>query len=245
MNGRSIILIFFAVFALIFFSCRRNVLKGEGKIITQPLTASDFDHIEVKVPVKAIIKVQSGIGYVVSAKGYENIVKHIKVKVENHKLIVNSDLDETWRLDNVDELTVNISLPALNGISLSGASDAVVHGLVTGDQLKLDISGSSDVNMDSLNTDHFFAVITGAADIEIGGGSVKTADYNITGAGTVKAFKLRSLETKAEITGAGEGEIDAEQKLDASISGAGSIRYKGHPSVNQHISGAGSLSDAN
>jgi hypothetical protein len=67
----------------------------------------------------------------------------------------------------------------------------------------------------------------------------------MSGAGDLKAFPLQTLETSASISGAGDGQVSASQKLTASISGAGEIRYKGHPVITQNISGVGELKDAN
>ena len=75
--------------------------------------------------------------------------------------------------------------------------------------------------------------------------AVKTADYEVSGAGKIKAFPLQTTETSASISGAGESEVSASGKLTASISGAGIIRYKGHPAITQEVSGVGTVKDAN
>ena len=87
--------------------------------------------------------------------------------------------------------------------------------------------------------------MSGTADIEVKGGSVKKASYALSGTGDIDAFPLQTLETDASISGAGSGEVTASQKLSVSISGAGCIDYKGHPVITKEISGAGSVDDAN
>ena len=67
----------------------------------------------------------------------------------------------------------------------------------------------------------------------------------LTGAGEVTAFPLAARQVVANVTGAGDIEVNASEKLDADIAGAGSIRYKGHPAITQSIAGAGEIAEAN
>ena len=225
-------------------SCRMNVLKGEGAKGASNPTVSAFDAVDLDIPVKATIMLQEGSQPGIQLNGYNNIISHLKTKVTDNKLTIYSDLDETWDVD-YDDLTVQITLPSMKSLSLSGAPDAVIHGNITGNEFKLDISGSSKVAIDNLNTDNFSSGISGAGDIEIKGGTVKNATYEVSGAGKIKAFPLQTTETTVSISGAGKGEVTAGQKLSVSVSGAGSVKYKGHPSVTQDISGAGSVTAVN
>jgi hypothetical protein len=229
--------------SLLLSSCGMNVLKGEGNKTTATPVVSSFNAIEIDLPLKTDITMQDG-SPTVELKGYENIIKHIKTKVEGNILHVYSDLDETWIMD-CDDATARITLPSLVALSLDGVSNADVHGNITGNEFKLEISGAGKTTIDNINVDNFFVDLSGAASMEVKAGTVKHADYDISGVGKIRAFPLQATETSASISGAGKGEVTALQKLSASISGAGSIKYKGHPAVTQDISGAGSVSEAN
>ena len=225
-------------------SCRLNVLRGEGnKTVISP-TLSAFDAVEIDMTVKTTINIQPGVQPGVVINGYENILKHIRTKVVRNKLRIYSDLDETWSLDNGD-VTVTLSMPSLTGLTMSGAADADIHGDVTGQEFKLNITGASSIKMDKISVDKFYVTVSGAGDVVVSGGAVKYAEYEINGAGDLKAFPLQATETVATISGAGSSEVTALQRLTANINGAGSIKYKGHPSVSQRVSGVGSISDAN
>jgi hypothetical protein len=64
----------------------------------------------------------------------------------------------------------------------------------------------------------------------------------IDGAGTIKAYELKTRQATAKIDGAGDIQVSAGAALAAFIDGAGSIRYKGEAKVTQDIDGAGSVS---
>ncbi len=228
----------------LFSSCRMNVLTGEGNKSVKSPVLSAFDAVDIDVSLKAVINVVEGAQPGIQLNSYDNILKHIKTTVENNKLKIYSDLDETWKIEDKD-LSVVITLPSLTALALNGSPDADVHGKIAGKELKVAISGASTIKMDSVNVDDFSIEVSGAGDVVVNGGYVKHAEYEINGAGDLKAFKLKTDETVASISGAGNSEVTALQKLTAEINGAGSIKYKGHPVVTQDVSGVGSVSDAN
>jgi len=242
--NKSLLTVSVAVAFASFTSCRLNVLKGEGKQITATPAVASFNALDIDVSLKAAIHVAPGAQPGVQLKSYGNILQHIKTKIENNTLRIYSDLDETWTI-NDDDITAEITMPAISGLSLSGSPDAAITGNVTGSSFKIDISGSSDVVVDNLNVDNFSVVVAGAGDIQVKGGAVKHATYEIDGAGDIKAFPLQTDETSATISGAGTSNVTALHQLTANINGAGTIKYKGHPSITREVSGVGTVSDAN
>jgi len=224
-------------------SCRRNMLNGEGAKTSSKPEVATFNNIEIDLPVKAVITVQQGAKQEITVNGYENIVKHITTKVTDNKLTITSDLDETWEVD-CDGLTLQIAVPALAGLSLSGTADAELHGNISGSSFDLKTSGASKVTIDNINVTSFSSVLSGAGSLQVKGGNVNKAKYEISGAAKIVAFPMQTMETIATISGAAKAEVTAQEKLSATISGAGVIKYKGHPAVTKDISGAGSVAQA-
>jgi hypothetical protein len=239
-------LTFACLFAIIcaLTSCRPNELRGAGTKSAVAPTVTLFNTIDIDVTLKAVINIQEGARPAVQISGYDNVIKHIKATVENGKLRIYTDLDDSWSIDGKD-LSVVITMPAITALSLTGAPDADIHGNITGKEFAIDISGASTIKLDNLNVDDFSIDIAGSGDVEIKGGTVKHAGYEINGAGELKAFGLQTAETEATISGTGTGEVTASQKLTANINGAGTIKYKGHPALSQDVAGAGTISDAN
>lgn len=244
MTKRIFSVIVLIVIGVAISSCRMNVLKGKGNKTTNTPVVASFDAVDIDIDLKITVNVQEGTAPKVQIEGYENLLQHILTKVENNKLRIYDDLDETWTIES-KEVNVTITVPTISLLKLSGAPDAVIHGNMTGAAFKLDISGASSVKIDNLNVDNFVVVVSGAADVEVKGGNVKTAAYEINGAGNVKAYPLQSAEATASISGAGTCHVTAIQKLTSAISGAGTIKYKGHPVITQDVSGVGTISDAN
>ncbi len=225
-------------------SCNVHVLKGEGKIITNTTSPGTFTGIEIDVPMKVEITVNPNAPTSLELSSYENMIGHLKSKVEGNLLHITTDLDGTWTIFNNTEITAKINLNSLNQLSLQGAQDANVHGNITGSVFKLEVSGAGKVIIDSVNTDTLSSELSGAADITINGGQVKSANYSISGAGKIKSFPLQAQSVSAALSGATKMELTALSKLNVSISGASNIKYKGHPSITQDISGVGSIEEA-
>lgn len=229
---------------LLFAGCKMNVVRGEGAKGAIAPSVSAFNALDISVSAKIVVNVQQGTQPSVRISGYENVLKYVRTDVSGNVLHVYLDKSTIWS-NMGDDMTVEVSMPAINFMELSGAPDAEIHGNVTGNSLKISVSGASTIDIDNLNTEVFAIDISGSGKLNINGGHVKSASYQISGSGDVNAFPLQAETTTAAISGAGSGNVTALQTLSASISGAGTIRYKGHPSISQHVSGVGSINDAN
>ena len=244
MNNKLLLPAVVIIAILAFSSCKRNVLKGEGSKTSDSRSVGSFNSVQSDADLQVNVTVTEGSTPSVVLNGYANVIKHLTATVVGNKLVLKTDLDETWEID-AEGVTADITMPSITGITLNGSPDADIHGNVTGNSFDIQISGAASVTIDNLNVDNFSSHVSGAADIEVKGGSVKKASYAMSGTGEIDAFPLQTIETTASISGAGSGEVTASQKLNVSISGAGSIDYKGHPIISKEISGAGSVDDAN
>lgn len=219
-------------------SCGMNVLRGEGKKIEKSVTVDGFDQIDIGI--SSDINITVGDSYSVSLRGYENIINHISVGTSRNTLYVDYDLDDTWTVNDGD-LQVDISVPKLRGLTLSGAPDANISGKIMGDRFKLDVSGASNIRIEDIDVNKFVADLSGASELEVKSGIVEVADFEISGAGNIEAFGMEAKSASTSISGAGSSELNVVERLDAVISGAGSVEYKGDPVVTKHVSGVGSV----
>ena len=229
--------------ALLFCSCKENVISGSGNIGSEQRNTGSFSAVEISVPLKASITVSTGSQPSLKLSGYRNVLKYIKTEVKGNTLRIYTE--PLVKLDDEEYLNAEITLPLLTQLVMAGAPDADVHGSIIGQDFNLSISGSSDITIDDINTANFTTTVSGAGDLKVNKGNVQHASYTLSGAGDVKAYNLHTMETEATVSGAGDMQVYAEQKLDATISGAGTIRYKGHPVISSKTSGVGGVEDGN
>lgn len=225
-------------------SCKRNVTEGHGKIVSENRAVGSFSAIEINAPIDAIITVGGATQTSVSLKGYANLLEKIKTNVENGTLVISKDNVINFYSD--EDMIATITLPSINSLSIRGASDADIKGIVSGDKFVLKVSGAGDVSIEKLNVNNFESSLSGAGDLKVEAGVANIASFMVRGAGDISAYALACKKVDANVSGAGDIKVNVSEELNAKISGAGSINYKGHPkNVSSNIKGFGEVEEVN
>jgi hypothetical protein len=155
----------------------------------------------------------------VEVRGYNNLLPYYETKLVNNTLELGYKKNVNVKNDNIQ---VYITLPVLNGISLSGSGNIEADGNFGG------------------NT-NFDANITGSGNIDISAGSAQTFRSTIVGSGNIKALDFVADKAETSIDGSGNTEITATSQLKVKISGSGNVYYKGNPIITTNISGSGAV----
>jgi hypothetical protein len=224
-------------------SCVDHVVAGHGvtKTETKALPATAFDKVEISAPVDAHISIGSSAS--LSFEGFANLFPYLHTEVRNGTLRIFTD--EGTEISTDKNITANITLPSLAGLSLHGSSDAVVNGAVQVPKFALDVSGSAAVDIQEVHVQAFEADMSGSSDLKLGVGDIGDGSFEVSGSGSIKAFGVAQRNTSLELSGSAEVEVSVSDNLNVDISGAGSVLYKGHPKVTQDVSGSGSITEAN
>ncbi|MBI3259674.1 MAG: DUF2807 domain-containing protein, partial [Ignavibacteriae bacterium] len=77
-------------------------------------------------------------------------------------------------------------------------------------------------------------------------GDVVSHTIESVGSGGVHAYSLKAINTKLNVTGIGNCEVNTDNQLDVHITGPGTVSYKGKPeTLKKDISGTGKLTSRN
>lgn len=189
-------------------------IKGSGTSKTQQRNVSGFKRVEAGGAVNVEIDAQKDFSVTVEAD--DNLLEHIKTEVNGDTLKIYSE----GKISPTAKLNVKISMPEIEGINLSGASDGKITNVRT-DSLELKASGASEV------------VIVGEA---------KTLEAEASGASTIDAENLDVEDANVEASGASKAMVSATNNLEADANGASKISYTGEPkNIKQNSSGASSI----
>ena len=201
--------------ALLFASagCRWGGIMGNGHVVTDTRSVSDFSEIEAGGGFQ--IEWRNGPPSL-SITTDENLLRYISNENIDHRLRLHSRAN-LWPTHHI---IVAISSPARAGAKLTGAAR------LTANQL----------------SSHSFAIeSTGAARIMLDG-TVDDLVTDMTGASKLEADGLKTKTAEISSTGASHAEVAVSDSLKVSITGAGKVIYSGNPPmVEKHISGAGSI----
>ena len=189
---------------------------GSGPIVSQTIDLSSFTAVNFQAAGEVLVVPGSTQRVVV--RGQQNIIDRLNRDVVNGVW----DIGFTECVDNVSELRVDITLPELDGVELSGAGTV-----------------EAETQADTIDT-----TLSGAGTVTVSGSS-RTQNALLEGSGTIEAFALSTEETSVVLAGQGNVSVSATDSLDVELSGAGSVFYKGEPDLNVHITGIGTVNDAN
>ncbi len=211
---------FFAAIAVVSMcaSCSKDVIHGDGGIVTSERTVSNFSGIDISGSNNVFISYATAAS--VSVKGYDNLVSHYKTEVKNGKLYLH--YDENMNIKN-DNIQVYITMPYFDALGLSGSCSVNATGSFDNtDALSVSTSGNGNINIEDITADRYTIHSSGNSNISTLGVKAKTATVEVSGSSAVT--------------------LSVQDKLDVHISGSGKVSYKGEPTeINTDISGSGKV----
>jgi hypothetical protein len=197
-----------------FNSCNFNAIHGSGVAKTETRSVASFSKIELSG--SPDVEVAVGPAASVEVTADDNILPILETKVENDTLKIDSKGSYNTRLG----VKVKITLPTLEGVSVSGSGAIHVTGLKAG-ELEAGVTGSGDITL---------------------GGAVDRLRAQITGSGELQAGELGAKDVRITVTGSGDAAVRATEQLDASVTGSGDVRYSGNPpKVRKNVTGSGDI----
>lgn len=212
-----------------------SVLSGQ---IRDTRNVQDFTKVSFGVPGSLFIK--TGPQFSLVIEGNKNIIDDIETEVKGGRLIIKI---ENWRMSfNGEKVTVNITMPRIEGLSVSGSGKAQIMDPVQADNLDLSVSGSGKLVTAALNVDKLGCGISGSGDIILGsGGSVDDGEISISGSGSFSGEDVEIDHLDISISGSGNCLCKVGDTLEAGVSGSGDVIYIGNPKIDARVSGSGHI----
>lgn len=166
----------------------------------------------------------------------------IIVEVKGGVLIVRYDSKDKWKWNTGNKkLKAYISFKQLNKLNISGACDVFIVDNWKADDLKLDLSGASNLK-GKMDADKLMIDLSGASDLTLTG-NVGQLNIEASGASDFKGFDMSVDYCNAKASGASDIKITVNKELSAEASGASDVKYKGNGLIRDiKTSGASSIS---
>lgn len=187
--------------------------RGSGVAATDYRELAPFATVELAGA--NVVTVLVGPAQSVAVTADDNLVDLVTTTVRSGSLFIADHGSFTTETP----MTVAVSVPSLDGVTLSGIGTVSVEG-VTGTDFIADLSGTGTLEV-SGTVDRLTAVLSGSGRAELQG--------------------LVARDGIARLGGTGEIDVHATSTLDATLTGTGSILYSGSPSVTTHNTGTGSI----
>ncbi|MFZ6014008.1 MAG: head GIN domain-containing protein [Bacteroidota bacterium] len=220
----------------------------------------DFTRISFRFPGKLYLK--QGSPQKVELEGDKETLEEVETEVEGNKLIIGKEgkwFD--WNWDNDDRIVAYVTVPNIEGVSVSGSGDVIGQTKITGSNFNFNVSGSGSLTLDVDATGDIEADVSGSGDIDLKGkcasfdsdvsGSGKVnltlavndrATFGVSGSGKIQASGSSS-SVKANISGSGKvlASNMETNKCEVRISGSGDVEINVKSELDANISGSGSV----
>jgi len=184
------------------------------------------------------LNIKIGPEFRVVLEGQQSDLDEIITEVSGDRLIIKQD---SWRFNFRDKVTINITLPELTGLGVSGSGKAeILDPIKNADDLSLSVSGSGKLLTAGIEVDAIDCSISGSGNIVIGApGSADRGKISISGSGNFTGQNIEVDHLDVHVSGSGNCQCKAGDSLSASISGSGNITYSGDPKIDVRVSGSG------
>ncbi len=215
-------------------------VNGNGDIKSLDHAVTAFKNVQVSGNID--LYVSQGATKPVTLEADENLLQYIDVEQQGDQVTIK--IRDGFRLRPSGNIKAYVTSTLYNNIDVSGASNIKSQAkIANAEKMSLQVSGAGNIDMD-ITAPAIAVQVSGAGDVNLKG-ETKTFDLNLSGAGNAHCFDLLSENTKIGISGFGNADVYASEKLDAQVSGAGDVLYKGGATnIVQQVSGAGSVKKA-
>jgi putative autotransporter adhesin-like protein len=186
----------------VFGGSSRARIEGSGVAATQTRALPAFHGIELAGSNTVTVSVGGPQSVVVIAD--DNLLDRVTTRVKDGRLIIGT---APGSFTTRRSMSVDISVPWLDSLELSGSGAVTVAGL-RGSRMTMALSGSGIVRAS---------------------GAVGRLDVRLGGSGEVELAALRARNVHAVAAGSGQILVTAKDTLDASVPGTGAIIYRGNP----------------
>lgn len=241
---KTIGLLLLVVLSVSFSSCIRDLvcLEGKGGVETRELELAPIQGILLEE--SAYVTITQADTQKITVTGDRNILDHLYTDVEG----------EIWRIDLGKNcfrdytLDIEIQLPNIDQIAISGSGDIIVDDFKDQGDLDLLIAGSGYIKLGEFTgTNEVNASIPGSGEIFLSRDFPDLTDLDLTipGSGEFRAFSAITNNCDVNISGSGDVYVHVLDYLKVLITGSGNVNYKGDPNIDATITGSGQIIDDN
>jgi len=228
-----------------------NFFSGDSNH-TRPVTAQ-VTQVVLSGPVDLLL--QSSTVPSLSVKGDPKLVSRVTTRIDGNTLYI-ATRGIFITLGKSESVRVELNLPVLEKLQLSGSGDADVKGfkgkrldfsmrgsgdlLFDGDfsQIQGAMSGSGDANLSITNAEQLSFTMQGSGDAMLKGQS-SVLNVRLSGSGDLHAEALKVKRALIESSGSADSKIFATEEVNARLMGSGDLSVTGNP-LRRHAERLGS-----
>lgn len=162
MSGQQIRLFWIVLGMLVLAACG---ISGSGNLVTESRQVGEFDSLDVSAGIDVILTVDRDADPQVSVTYDDNVIDDVVTRVRGDTLVIEFRSNFTFIGTLDGDRVVEVTVPSLDEIEMSGGSSVTGSGEV--DSYRLRASGGSNADLRSLEADEIDLDASGGADVEV------------------------------------------------------------------------------
>lgn len=213
-----------------------NEAESKGNETSVKVKTGEFS--KIKIAGSSSVQFVQGETTSVTMYGKEKDLEKMEIRNEGDQLYIGTKKQNGLNIfsnqNRIGNVTIHVTSPNLQQVSISGSGDFTADGNIDTDYLNISIAGSGDININDIICNSASAKISGSGRIKLGKLTTGECDFAVTGSGDINVEKAKAKQTTSKITGSGDIHISNAdiEKADNYVTGSGSIKIKGD--VKQH-----------
>jgi phage shock protein PspC (stress-responsive transcriptional regulator) len=209
-------------------NCKRN--DDDDDTDYESTSLSDFDELELSG--KFDVNISNGGVYSVDLVGSEKEKAKYKIYKSGSTLVVeyNGRRNFNWNVRdlNVEEMRINITMPALERLEATGFGTVRFEDFST-DDMDIDVRGPVRLR-GSLRAQNLNLTLTGKGEADLSGSATRM-NARLELASKLRAYNLDVFDAIIEASGASSAKVNVNGTLEMEETGLSNIDYRGNPSV--------------
>ena len=187
-----------------------QIIKGNNILKQEEKSVSEYESINVSGMFNVNI-IESQEKGNIKVSGDSNLLKYIKVEVENKNLTITS----TKSFETKNDITINIKTKQTN---------------------KIILNGTINLNIKAIQNKEFSLKSLGCNNIILNG-KVESLLLDLQGTVELNALELLSEQVSINAKGNSEIAVNSQKKLDVKLDGICDLKYKGNPKITKQVDG--------
>lgn len=217
------------------FSFKKEI-KGNGNLIKFKKQVPEYEEISVTSSFDiTLYQAQEG-NLEISVE--ENLKDYLNISSVGGKLKI--EWSKNVNINHKKPVKISVPVESINKIMMTGSGNIQNNFTLKEKNLDIVLTGSGNIFL-QLETNHTVSRLTGSGDIKLTGKTTELQSI-VTGSGNFSGYDFIADDVTANVSGSGNNDVYASQKIDATVTGSGNINYKGHPKSDAtKVVGSGSI----
>lgn len=208
--------------------------EGSGNVVTESRPVADVQSVDLAG--SGELTIIQGDAESLSVAAEDNILPLLETVVEKGALRIGFKGDAAPTI----KVKMTLTVKGLTRVKLSGSGKIRADKLTAADSLDVALVGSGMIDLKGVECAKWNLAVTGSGAVKAAG-HAREQKVTVVGSGDYEGFPLETENSEVSVSGSGDCEVNAKEKLTVTISGSGDVDYTGAAAVTKKVSGSGAV----